>query len=84
VAHPRSAAGNAEPGPCEPRGSPSDQTYGHDLTRAAATQAALGAASHVRPEPLKPPQSTTRRRVSLLIAPNGRAIQIILCSGMSG
>ena len=49
-----------ESGPCEPRGSPSDQTYGHDLTRAAATQAALGAASPFRPEPLKRSSRRTR------------------------
>jgi AAA domain len=65
VAHPRSATGNAEPGPCGPRGSPSDETYGHDLTRAAATEAALGAASGVRSEPLtRPPDAERRRDVS--------------------
>jgi hypothetical protein len=36
-----------------PTRSPSDETCGHDLTRAAATEAELGAATHVRPEPLK-------------------------------
>jgi AAA domain len=41
VAHPRSATGNAEPGACNPRGSPSDPAHDHDLTR--PTAAALGA-----------------------------------------
>ena len=54
VAHPRPATANAEPGTRNPRRSPSDQAHGHDLTRPAATRAALGAASRVRPEPLKP------------------------------
>ena len=53
VAHPRSATGNAEPGACNPRGSPSDPAHDHDLTRQAATAAALGAPSRVRAEPLK-------------------------------
>ena len=52
VAHPRSATGNAEPGACNPRGSPSDPAHDHDLTRQAAT-AALGDASRVRSEPLE-------------------------------
>ena len=53
VAHPRSATANAEPGPCNPRGSPSDPAHDRDLTRQAATAAALGAPSRVRSEPLK-------------------------------
>jgi hypothetical protein len=53
VAHPRSATGNAEPGACSPRGSPSDPAHDHDLTRQAATAAALGAPSRVQAEPLK-------------------------------
>ena len=52
MAHPRSATGNAEPGACNPRGSPSDPAHDHDLTRQAAT-AALGDASRVRSEPLE-------------------------------
>jgi hypothetical protein len=37
-----------------PTRSPSDETCGNDLTRAAAIEAELGAAAtHVRPEPLK-------------------------------
>ena len=65
VAHPRPTTANAEPGPRKPRGSHSDETYDHDLTRAAGTEAALGAASGVRPEPLKPRQIATRRSVSV-------------------
>jgi hypothetical protein len=70
VAHPRSATADAEPGPCKQRGSPSDEPYDHDLTRTAATGAALGAASRVRPEPLKPRQIATRRSVSVGLLPN--------------
>jgi hypothetical protein len=65
VAHPQPTTANAEPGPRKPRGSHSDETYDHDLTRAAGTEAALGAASGVRPEPLKPRQIATRRSVSV-------------------
>ena len=53
VAHPRPATANAEPGTRNPRRRPSDQAHDHDLTRQAATAAALGAASRVRSEPLK-------------------------------
>jgi hypothetical protein len=60
-----SPARRARPGPRKARGSHSDQTCDHDLTRTAATEAALGAASGVRPEPLKPRQIATRRSVSV-------------------
>jgi hypothetical protein len=36
-----------------PRGSPSDPAHDHQVTRPAATQATLGAATRVRSEPLK-------------------------------
>ena len=36
-----------------PRAVPATKRAGNDLTRAAATEAELGAATHVRPEPLK-------------------------------
>lgn len=55
VAHPRSAlSANAEPGRRNPNGGPGDPAHDHDVTRPAATGAVLGAASCVRPEPLKP------------------------------
>jgi hypothetical protein len=44
---------NAKPGPRHPRRRPSDSAHDHEITRPAATQAALAAASRVRPEPLK-------------------------------
>ena len=53
VAHPRPATGNAEPTPGHPRGSPSGPAHDHQVTRPAATQATLGAATRVRSEPLK-------------------------------
>ena len=40
--------------PTTPNAVPSDQADDYDITRPAATRAALGAASRVRPEPLKP------------------------------
>jgi hypothetical protein len=53
VAHPRSATPtNGVPGACSSPRRPSDPTDDHHA-RAAATLAALGAASRVRPEPLK-------------------------------
>jgi len=61
VAHPRSATANA-PGARNPQRRPSDPTHHHDPTRPAATPTALGAASHVRPEPLKPRLQTPSRR----------------------
>jgi hypothetical protein len=54
VAHPRSVTAKAEPGPGNPQRRSSDETYNHETIRPAAIQAPLGAASHVRPEPLKP------------------------------
>ena len=59
VAHPRPATGNAEPRTRNPRGTPSDQAHDHDLTREAATAAALVGPSRVRAEPLKRPHITT-------------------------
>ena len=54
VAHPRSATpANAESGLCPRRGSPSDQAYDHDVTRAAAAHASPGAAARAWPQPLK-------------------------------
>ena len=41
--------------PAGPQCRPSDHQHSHDVTRPAATRAALGTASRVRPEPLKPP-----------------------------
>jgi hypothetical protein len=37
----------------QPRGAPSDPAHDHDLTRQAATAAAVGAPSRVQAEPLK-------------------------------
>jgi len=54
VAHPRPATADAEPGPHNAQRRPKDQVDDYDITRPAATRAALGAASRVRPEPLKP------------------------------
>jgi hypothetical protein len=54
VAHPRPATANAEPGPHNAQRRPKDQVDDYDITRPAATRPALGAASRVRPEPLKP------------------------------
>jgi AAA domain len=58
VAHPRSAPADVEPGPRNPRRCPSDWADGDDATPPAATQAALGSATRVRPEPLKPRRPT--------------------------
>jgi hypothetical protein len=54
VAHPRSASANAEPGPSDNQDRPSFPAADHNVTGPAATQAPLGVASSVRPEPLKP------------------------------
>ena len=45
---------NAEPGPHNARRRPKTKADDYDITRPAATRPALGAASRVRPEPLKP------------------------------
>ena len=82
VAHPRSATGNAEPGACNPRGSPSDPAHDHDLTRQAATAAALGAPSRVRAEPLKTStHHNAGRSVSQDLLPNSSADQGRLLRG---
>jgi hypothetical protein len=62
VAHPRSATGNAGPGACNPWGDPGDQAHNDEAIRPAATRAALGAASGLRPEPLTRPPDTERQR----------------------
>jgi len=55
VADPGSAGPtDAEPGRRNHQGRPVDQAHDRDLTRPAATAAALDAASRVRTEPLKP------------------------------
>ena len=82
VAHPRPATGNAEPGACNPRGSPSDPAHDHDLTRQAATAAALGAPSRVRAEPLKTStHHNAGRSVSQDLLPNPSADQGRLLRG---
>jgi hypothetical protein len=55
VALPRSATAEAEPGPCKLGGqSPRRDVQPRPHTNGAATEAAVGATSCVRPEPLKP------------------------------
>jgi hypothetical protein len=64
VAHPRPATGNTEPRPRNPPRDPRDQAH-HEAIPPAATRAALGAATGIRPEPLnRPPDAEPRRDVS--------------------
>ena len=46
----------------------SDQAHDHNITQPAATRAALGTASRVRPEPLKPGLPDTSRRLRCVSA----------------